>query len=67
VEELKKLEEKYGWEVHVVAMDKLSRDEQIRLAARSTVSRILAEIEDTQLTPRSCAVSTGTVSPICSG
>ncbi|KAI9635262.1 uncharacterized protein MKK02DRAFT_36638 [Dioszegia hungarica] len=37
VEELNKLEEKYGWEVHVVAMDKLSRDEQIRLAARSTI------------------------------
>lgn len=38
VEELKKLEEKYGWEVNIVAMDKLTRDEQIRLAARSTVS-----------------------------
>lgn len=38
VVELKKLEEKYGWEVNVVAMDKLTRDEQIRLAAKSTVS-----------------------------
>lgn len=38
VEELKGLEEKYGWEVNIVAMDKLTRDEQIRLAAKSTVS-----------------------------
>lgn len=37
VRELKELEKKYGWEVNVVSMDKLSRDEQIRLAARTTV------------------------------
>ena len=39
VRELQELEKKYGWEVNIVSMDKLSRDEQIRLAARTTVSR----------------------------
>jgi hypothetical protein len=39
VEALNALGEKYGWEVNVVAMDKLTRDEQIRLAGRTTVSR----------------------------
>ena len=37
VRELNELEKKYGWEVNVVSMDQLSRDEQIRLAARTTV------------------------------
>lgn len=35
--ELEALEKKFGWEVNVVAMDKLSRDDQIRLAARTTI------------------------------
>ncbi|TXT11229.1 hypothetical protein VHUM_01980 [Vanrija humicola] len=34
---LKGLEKKYGWEVNIVAMDKLSRDDQIHLAARTTI------------------------------
>ncbi|KAH7883159.1 hypothetical protein F5I97DRAFT_1815379 [Phlebopus sp. FC_14] len=37
VEELYKLRDKYGYEVNVVSMDKLSRVEQIRLAARTTI------------------------------
>ncbi|WVQ82768.1 hypothetical protein IAT38_004900 [Cryptococcus sp. DSM 104549] len=37
VKELHELEKKYGWEVNIVSMDKLSRDEQIRLAARTTI------------------------------
>ncbi|KAK6905727.1 hypothetical protein I203_106558 [Kwoniella mangroviensis CBS 8507] len=37
VKELKELEKKYNWEVNIVSMDKLSRDEQIRLSARTTV------------------------------
>ncbi|WWD17859.1 hypothetical protein CI109_102303 [Kwoniella shandongensis] len=37
VKELKDLEKKYGWEINIVSMDKLSRDEQIRLSARTTV------------------------------
>lgn len=37
VKELHDLEEKYGWEVNIVSMDKLTRDEQIRLSARTTV------------------------------
>ena len=37
VKELNDLEKKYGWEVNVVSMDKIHRDEQIRLAARTTV------------------------------
>ncbi|EIW72763.1 hypothetical protein TREMEDRAFT_41962 [Tremella mesenterica DSM 1558] len=37
VRELQELEKKYGWEVNIVSMDQLSRDEQIRLAARTTV------------------------------
>lgn len=40
VDALKELEKKYGWEVNIVAMDKLSRDEQIRLSARTTVSQL---------------------------
>ena len=38
VEELYKLRDKYGYEVNVVSAEKLSRIEQIRLAARTTVS-----------------------------
>lgn len=37
VEELYKLRDQYGYEVNVVSMDKLSRDEQLRLAGRTTV------------------------------
>jgi hypothetical protein len=37
VEELYKLRDQYGYEVNVVSMDKLSRAEQITLAARTTV------------------------------
>ena len=38
VEELYKLRDKYGYEVNVVNLEKMSRVEQIRLAARTTVS-----------------------------
>lgn len=38
VSELYKLRDQYGYEVNVVSMDKLSRVEQLRLAARTTVS-----------------------------
>jgi len=37
VEELYKLRDKYGYEVNVVSAEKLSRIEQIRLAARTTI------------------------------
>ncbi|ORX35950.1 hypothetical protein BD324DRAFT_629619 [Kockovaella imperatae] len=37
VKELETLREKYGWEVNIVSMDKLSREEQIRLSARTTI------------------------------
>ncbi|KAF8889235.1 hypothetical protein CPB85DRAFT_1231542, partial [Mucidula mucida] len=37
VAELFKLRDEFGWEVNVVSMDKLSRKEQIQLAARTTV------------------------------
>lgn len=37
VEELYKLRDKYGYEVNVVSMDKLTRAEQLRLAGRTTV------------------------------
>ncbi|WVQ70868.1 hypothetical protein IAR50_000393 [Cryptococcus sp. DSM 104548] len=37
VHELRELEKKYGWEINIVSMDKLSRDEQIRLSARTTI------------------------------
>jgi len=32
-----RLEEKYGYEVNIVSMDKLSREEQFRLAGRTTI------------------------------
>jgi hypothetical protein len=38
VQELYKLRDKYGYEVNVVNLEKMSRVEQIRLAARTTVS-----------------------------
>jgi hypothetical protein len=41
VEELYKLRDHYGYEVNIVSMDKLSRKEQIQLAARTTVSPLL--------------------------
>ncbi len=44
VRELEGLEKKYGWEVNVVSMDKLSRDDQIRLAARTTVRLLLTSL-----------------------
>ncbi|EGO00882.1 hypothetical protein SERLA73DRAFT_51542 [Serpula lacrymans var. lacrymans S7.3] len=37
VQELYKLRDTYGYEVNVVSMDKLSRTEQIQLAARTTI------------------------------
>jgi hypothetical protein len=37
VEALRGLERDYGYEVNVVSMDKLSREEQLRLAGRTTV------------------------------
>ncbi|KAL4079337.1 hypothetical protein J3A83DRAFT_4208905 [Scleroderma citrinum] len=37
VEELNALRDKHGYEVNIVSMDKLSRIEQIRLAARTTI------------------------------
>ncbi|KIJ65844.1 hypothetical protein HYDPIDRAFT_27072 [Hydnomerulius pinastri MD-312] len=37
VKELYNLRDKYGYEVNVVSMDKLSRVEQLRLAARTTI------------------------------
>ncbi|KAI0070552.1 hypothetical protein K474DRAFT_1653669 [Panus rudis PR-1116 ss-1] len=37
VSELYKLRDKYGYEVNVVSMDRLTRQEQIRLAARTTI------------------------------
>ncbi|KAI9462639.1 hypothetical protein F5148DRAFT_1213251 [Russula earlei] len=37
VEELYKLRDRYGYEVNVVSMDKLSRVEQLRLAGRTTI------------------------------
>jgi hypothetical protein len=66
VEELKKLEEKYGWEVNIVSMDKLTRDEQIRLSAKSTVSGPEYWCRRS-LMVRSCAAFMATVSPIYSG
>lgn len=41
VEELHGLERQYGYEVNIVSMDKLTRAEQIRLSAKTTVSCIL--------------------------
>jgi hypothetical protein len=38
VEALHDLEKEYGYEVNIVSMDKLSREEQISLATRTTVS-----------------------------
>lgn len=38
VEELYKLRDRYGYEVNIVAMDKLTRAEQLQLAGRTTVS-----------------------------
>lgn len=37
VKALNGLHDKYGYEVNIVSMDKLSRDEQLRLAARTTI------------------------------
>lgn len=39
VKELYKLRDDYGWEVNVVSMDKMSRQEQLRLAARTTARK----------------------------
>ena len=40
IEELYALHDRYGYEVNVVSMDKLSRIEQLNLAARTTVRSI---------------------------
>ncbi|KAK7021199.1 hypothetical protein R3P38DRAFT_2965519 [Favolaschia claudopus] len=37
VQELYRLRDTHGWEVNVVLMEKISRDEQIRLAVRTTI------------------------------
>ncbi|KAJ7695741.1 hypothetical protein B0H17DRAFT_1055425 [Mycena rosella] len=37
VKELYRLRDAHGWEVNVVLMEKMSRDEQIRLAVRTTI------------------------------
>jgi len=37
VAELRKLEKTYGYEVNIVAMDKLTRAEQVRLSGRTTI------------------------------
>jgi hypothetical protein len=44
VQELYKLRDTYGYEVNVVSAEKMSRLEQIRLAARTTVSTCYAHI-----------------------
>ena len=41
VKELYKLRDTYGWEVNVIEAEKMTRVEQIRLAARTTVSTFL--------------------------
>ena len=38
VRELNALRDMYGYEVNIVSMDKLSREEQLKLAGRTTVS-----------------------------
>lgn len=40
VNALKRLEKERDYEINIVEMDKLTRDEQIRLAARTTVSQL---------------------------
>ncbi|KAF8349216.1 hypothetical protein F5887DRAFT_1233451 [Amanita rubescens] len=37
VKELHKLRDTYGWEVNVIEADKMTREEQIRLSARTTI------------------------------
>ena len=46
VQELYKLRDTYGYEVNVVSMDKLSRQEQLRLAGRTTVCNNYQEAYD---------------------
>lgn len=46
VEELYKLRDQYGYEVNVVTMDKLTRAEQIALAARTTVRAVFSCLFD---------------------
>ena len=41
VQELYKLRDKYGYEVNVVSLEKMSRVEQLRVAARSTVRLVI--------------------------
>lgn len=43
VRELYKLRDNYGYEVNVVSMDKLSRIQQLQLAARTTVGKSFLE------------------------
>lgn len=40
VQELYKLRDRYGYEVNVVSMDKLSRAQQLQFAGRTTVSTV---------------------------
>lgn len=40
VRALRRLEKERGWEVNIVAMDKLTREEQFQLAGRTTVRRL---------------------------
>lgn len=40
VKALKRLEQTHGYEVNIVLMDKLTREEQFQLAGRTTVSRL---------------------------
>lgn len=39
------LHEKYGWEVNVVSMDKLTRQEQFKLAGRTTVRFLIGSMD----------------------
>jgi len=49
VKELYKLRDTYGWEVNVIEADKMSREEQIRLSARTTVSICFTDCQGVQL------------------
>lgn len=57
------LEARYGYEVNIVSMDKLSREEQLRLAGRTTVSLVCIVVCGHHCSPavlRLCSVSTET-------
>ena len=42
---LERLRDTYGYEVNIVSMDKLTREEQIKLASRTTVRALLALVD----------------------